>query len=187
MSEPVTPTLEVLIEQLKGSQRRLRQEAAHEVFLRTKEDPQALAPFIKDLVSALAAPEAHTRWEILDALTLLLDVDTRTAAGAFNAAEHALFDDLSSAVRLSAFLYLCRLANVSTKRSESVWPLLDEAIQCYHGDPEYRDMLSALLRMAQGTLSKNVKQALVERVQFDSENATGYIKSYSAQIVALLS
>jgi hypothetical protein len=69
-------------------------------------------------------------------------------------------------------------------RSDASWPLLDEAIQCYHGDPEYHDMLLALLEFARGDLSENTRDALIARISFDTTNSQAYIKAFSTQIVA---
>ena len=101
--------------------------------------------------------------------------------------EFPLFDDGSATVRLSAFVFLCRLGASSPERSDEVWPLLDEAIQCYHGDAEYRDMLVALLGLARGSASDATRKALAARVSFDAESGSGYIKSFSEQIVQALS
>ena len=95
-----------------------------------------------------------------------------------------MFDEDSATVRLGAFRFLCRLGASSPQRSDDAWPLLDEAIQCYHGNPEYHDMLIALLEFARGDLSDNARDALVARVGFDAENAQSYIKVFSAQIIA---
>ena len=100
-----------------------------------------VTPFVGSLMDALERPEAQTRWEVLDALTALVDEHAEEVAPAFEAAETALFDEDSAPVRLAGFVFLCRFGATSEERSDQVWPLLDEAIQCYHGDPEYRDML----------------------------------------------
>ena len=73
-----------------------------------------------------------------------------------------------------------------TTRSDLVWPLLDEAIQCYHGDAEYRDMLAALIGLARGCASDATRKALAGRVTFDAENGAGYIKTFSAEILQAL-
>ena len=97
-----------------------------------------------------------------------------------------LFDDGSAMVRLAAFVFLCRLAESSPERSDEAWPLLDEAIQCYHGDAEYRDMLVALLGVARGSASDATRAALADRVRFDAESGAGYMKAFSAEILQAL-
>ena len=177
-----------LIEELSGASRRRRQEVAHIIALTARAAPEAVAVHVDALVDALFRPEAQTRWEVLDALSAIAEKDPESVAGAFDGAEASLFDDGSATVRLSAFVFLCRLGASSPERSDEVWPLIDEAIQCFHGDAEYRDMLVALLGLAQGNASDATKKALADRVRFDAESgAAGYIKSFSAEILQALS
>ena len=172
-----------LIEELSGASRRRRQEVAHQLALSAKAHPQIMLPHVDALVDALYRPEAQTRWEVLDALSAVADVDADAVAEAYDGAEASLFDDGSATVRLAAFVFLCRLGASSPERSDQVWQLLDEAIQCYHGDAEYRDMLVALLGLARGDASEATKQALAARVRFDAESGSGYIKTFSAEIL----
>lgn len=181
------PTVPELVEMMGGSSRRRRQEAAHRIAEAAKENPAQVEPFAEQLLDALERPEAQTRWEVLDALTALVDTCPGKVEPAFDGAEESLFDDDSATVRLAAFVFLCRLGSTSPELSDRAWPLLDEAIQCYHGDAEYRDMLVALLGLAQGNVSDATKQALAARVKFDSQNGSGYIRSFSAQILQALS
>ena len=178
--------LEALIEELSGHSRRKRQLVAHVVKLLAEREPELLGPYVDDLVDALDRPEAQTRWEVLDALSSLAEVDPDAVTGAFEGAEASLFDDGSATVRLAAFVFLCRLAASSPERSDEAWPLIDEAIQCYHGDAEYHDMLVALVGLAQGKASDATKKALAARVKFDSENGAGYIRSFSLEILSAL-
>lgn len=172
-----------LIEELSGASRRRRQEVAHQLALSAKAYPQIMLPHVDALVDALYRPEAQTRWEVLDALSAVADVDADAVAEAYDGAEASLFDDGSATVRLAAFVFLCRLGASSPERSDQVWQLLDEAIQCYHGDAEYRDMLVALLGLARGDASEATKQALAARVRFDAESGSGYIRTFSAEIL----
>ena len=171
------------MEELAGSSRRRRQEVAHKIATVAHADANMVTPFVGSLMDALERPEAQTRWEVLDALTALVDEHAEGVAPAFEAAETALFDEDSAPVRLAGFVFLCRFGATSEERSDQVWPLLDEAIQCYHGDPEYRDMLVALLAFVQGAASASTKAALAERLKFDAENGASYVKSFSAQII----
>lgn len=173
-----------LVSALGGARRRSRQEAAHLIAQLAHENPQELVPFTDDLIDALYRPEAHTRWEVLDALGELVLLDADAVADGYDGAEASLFDEGSATVCLAAFRFLCRLGASSPERSDTVWHLLDEAIQCYHGNPEYRDMLIALLEYARGNLSDNAREALVARVGFDAANSQGFTKRFSAQIIA---
>lgn len=175
--------MRILVEELAGSSRRRRQEVAHKIATVAHTDASMVTPFVGSLMDALERPEAQTRWEVLDALTALVYEHAEEVAPAFEAAETALFDEDSAPVRLAGFVFLCRFGATSEERSDQVWPLLDEAIQCYHGDPEYRDMLVALLAFVQGAASAATKAALAERLKFDAENGASYVKSFSVQII----
>ena len=176
--------IESFIESLSNPSRRRRQEAAHEIAEIAQTAPEAFEGRVEDLIDALYRPEAQTRWEILAALASLSESYGNEVIKAFDGAEASLFDDTSSTVRLAAFLFLTRYGATSQKHSDQAWPLLNEAIQCYHGDAEYYDMLVGTLNFAKGVVSKETKAALKERFAFDAENATGYIQKFSAEIVA---
>ena len=179
--------LAALVDDLSGHSRLKRQLAARVVHLLAQREPALLEQYIPDLIDALYRPEAQTRWEILDALTLLVPDHAREVGAAYDGAEAALFDDLSAALRLSAFRLLCAWGATERGRSKKVWPILDEAIQCYHGDLEYRDMLGCLLSFAEGKIEGGVAGELAGRLQFDAENGKGsYLKARSAEIYNLL-
>lgn len=179
----VAGAIDSLVETLEGPRRRARQEAAHRLALVAHENASLLLPHVTSLMDALDRPEAQTRWEVFDALGEVALVDAGVVADAFDAAEVSLFDESSAPVRLGAFRLLCRVGASSPERSDVAWPLLDEAIQCYHGNPEYHDMLLTLREFAQGDLSDDAREALVARVSFDAENGQGFMKGYSAQII----
>lgn len=98
--------LSALIEDLSSSSRRTRQLAGRVVNLLAEREPDLLAPFIEQLVDALYRPEAQTRWEVLDALTLLVPEHAKECGAAYEGAEAALFDEISAPLRLSAFRFL---------------------------------------------------------------------------------
>ena len=184
MAEGTTASAQIdaLFKELQGTGRRRRQEVAHKLAAVAKANPSTLVGYIDQLVETLERPEAQTRWEILTALTELCADYAADLSGAFEGAEDSLFDDGSATVRLAAFVFLCRYGATSAERSDEAWPLLDEAIQCYHGDAEYRDMLGALLELARGAASEKTRAALAERVAFDASSGSGYIKTFSEQI-----
>ena len=189
MSEPTeeektSAALAALVDQLSAAGRRSRQDAAHTIESIARTSPELLLPHADRLVEALGRPEAQTRWEVLSTLSEMVQVDADAVADAFEGAESSLFDEGSATVRLAAFRFLARLGSTGARMSDEVWPLLDEAVQCYHGDPEYRDMLACLLDFAHGELSEATSQALAARVSFDAENGRSYIRSFSEQIVA---
>ena len=175
--------LKELVGELGGANRRRRQDAAHEIARLAKKDVDQLFDYAGDIIDGLDRPEAQTRWELLDALSEMARVDPGCVEEAFGGAEASLFDEDSSIARLAAFRFLTSYGATSGKRSEQVWKILEEAIQCYHGDPEYRDMLGCLLEMAKGTISDRTAQVMRSRVDFDARHGRGYIKAFSAEIV----
>lgn len=179
--------LSALIEDLSSSSRRSRQMAARVVSLFAQREPALLAPYIEQLIDALYRPEAQTRWEILDALTLLAPDNAKECGAAYEGAEAALFDEISAPLRLSAFRFLTVWGATERRRSEKVWPIVDEAIQCYHGDLEYRDMLALLFTFAHGQISGSVAAELAGRLHFDAENGKGsYLRVRSREIYEAL-
>lgn len=175
--------LEALTEALASGSRRDRQQAARIIAGVAREDASALVPFAAALVDALERPEAQTRWECLDALAQLVPIDGRACEKAVPGAESALFDEDSGPLRLAAMRFLCRLGATTEKRSEKVWSLIDEGIQCYHGDLEFQDMLIAVIDFSQGKLAPEVKTALADRMRFDAANGRGMLKKRATQIV----
>ncbi|MCI8467892.1 MAG: hypothetical protein HFJ75_00035 [Eggerthellaceae bacterium] len=168
---------------LADGSRRERQQAAALVAQVARINPEAVVAHAAALVDALNRPEAQTRWEALDALTELVPHDSRTCDKGVAGAETALFDEDSGPVRLAAMRFLCRLGATTENRSEKVWPLIDEGIQCYHGDLEFPDMLLAVIDFSAGKLSPTVKQELVDRMTFDATNGKGGLKKRASAIV----
>ncbi len=178
--------LNSLIDELLGSSRRDRQNAAGVLVATAKKDPNRLRNHINSFVEALNLPEARTRWEVLDVLSLMVAVDAASCDDAIEGAEASLFDEESGPVRLSAMRFLCKLGATSQERSNKVWPLIDEGIQCYHGDLEFNDMLQSLVEFSLGSLSDDVKKQLKERMSFDAQHGKGSIKHYSETIIGNL-
>ncbi len=179
--------LSALIEDLSSSSRRKRQLSARTVSLLAQTEPELLVPFIEQLIDALYRPEAQTRWEILDALSLLAPEHAKECGAAYEGAEAALFDELSAPLRLSAFRFLTVWGATERRRSEKVWPILDEAIQCFHGDLEYRDMLGFLYAFSHGQISGGVAGELAGRLHFDAENGKDkYLRVRSREIYEAL-
>ena len=179
--------LAALIEDLSSGSRRTRQLSAHVVALLAGRKPELLSDSIAQLIDALYRPEAQTRWEVLDALALLAPEHAKECGAAYEGAEAALFDEISAPLRLSAFRFLCVWGATERRRSEKVWPIMDEAIQCFHGDLEYRDMLGLLYAFANGQIAGSVAEELAGRLQFDAENGKGaYLKARSREIYDML-
>lgn len=175
--------LSKLADNLSGASRRTRQQSATALAMAAKKDPKRIAEVIDAIIDALNRPEAQTRWECLDALTELVAVDTRNCEKAIPGADSALFDEDNGPVRLAAMRFLCTLGATTANRSDKVWPLIDEAIQCYHGDLEFQDMLVAVIGFSEGAISANVKKELRNRMTFDATNGKGVLQKRAEQIV----
>ena len=176
-----------LIEDLQGDSRRKRQNAASVLSAVAANDASALTAYSDVFVAALNRPEAQTRWECLDVLTHIVDIESRSCDKAIPGAESALFDEESGPLHLAAMRFLCRLGSTTENRSMKVWPLIDEGIQCYHGDYEFQDMLVAVIGFSEGKLASDVAEQLKERMAFDAKNGKGMLKKRAAQIVENLS
>ena len=170
------------IERLASNSRRERQDASHQLADLARESPEVAAEVADELVEALDLPEAQTRWECLDALSAVALEYPDAVLEGFSGAENALFDEGSAAVRLSAFRFLSRYGAGAPDRSREAWALMSEAVQCYHGDPEYREMLVCLLDFAHGDIDDSVRDSLVARMGFDAKNGRGQIRRYSKAI-----
>lgn len=175
--------LKGLIEALSDGSRRGRQQAAKVIAGVAAVNAELLVPYASDLVDALERPEAQTRWECLDALTQMVPLDGKACEKAVPGAEAALFDEDSGPLRLAAMRFLCKLGATTEARSAKVWSLIDEGIQCYHGDLEFQDMLLAVIDFSQGKLDGSVKEALADRMRFDSTNGKGMLKRRATQIL----
>lgn len=175
-------TIQSYIETLSSDNRRERQKAASVIAAMAKENPAKMSEFIGGILDALDRPEAQTRWEVLDALTELVPVDSRNCEKAIVGAENALFGEDSGPLRLAAMRFLCKLGATTEARSEKVWGLIDEGIQCYHGDLEFQDMLVAVIDFSAGKLAPSVAEELAARMKFDAENGKGTLKKRATQI-----
>ncbi|MCL1847341.1 MAG: hypothetical protein FWF91_05190 [Coriobacteriia bacterium] len=177
--------LATLVDNLAGEARRIRQFSAAALGTISEGSPEALVAFIPQIADALHRPEAQTRWECLEVLTRIVSYDPEACDEALLGAEGSLYDEESGSARLAALRFLCAYGALDAKRSAKVWPLIDEAIQCYHGDPEFQDMLISVISFAGGRISKDVRGSLASRMEFDAENAKGPLKRRATQIIEL--
>ncbi len=173
-----------LVSLLSGSSRVQRQHAAMTIALAAADEPDSLTGYKGEVADALNRPESQTRWECLNALCELVRAGETFDEGILQSVEDALYDEDSGIVREGAFRFFCTYGAQNAKASDYVWPYLDEAIQCYHGDPEFADMLSSLLEFAEGKISSKTRKALTERMSFDAENAKGTLRMRAEQIIA---
>lgn len=175
--------LKDLLDDLCGTSRRNRQYAASTLSVTAKLNPETLIPYIGDLFDALELSEAQTRWECLDALSYMVAVAPDACREAIPGAEAALFDENNGLLHLSAMRFLCALAVVSHESSVELWPLIDEGIQCYHGDIEFSEMLTQVTMLSESDIDPFVKSALAARMAFDAANSRGSLKRRAQQII----
>lgn len=169
---------------LAGEDRRSRQIASSVVHEIALTEAALLKPFAGELADALHRPESQTRWEVLGTFEHLVPVDARLVDKALGGAETALHDEESGVVRLAAFRLMCAYGATTAHRSIRVWPLVDDAIRCYHGDAEFPAMLTSVYLMVTGNADDSVKTAAAERMLFDAENGKGLLKRRASRIVA---
>lgn len=172
-----------VVDALAGEDRRYRQFAASVVHDVAIHEPAKLKGFAEQLADALHRPESQTRWEVLGVFDKLVAVDARCVDKALDGAETALHDEESGVVRLAAFRLLTSYGATTGRRSERVWPLIAEAVRCYHGDAEFPAMLSGLYRMVAGQAADEVKLAAAELMRFDAETGKGLLKRRASRIV----
>ena len=182
--EAMLEARDAYVSDLAHGNRRERQRAAHGLNLLAQEDASVVAEVADELISALEHTEAQTQWECLNALAEIAMLDPYLVEDAFPVAEELLFEDGSAVTRMAAFRFVARYGAHGSQESERSWPLLSEAVQCYHGDSEYRNMLQGLLEFAHGSISDDVRALLAKRMSFDAKNGRGFIRTYSAEIVA---
>ena len=180
-------SIKTYVEALESSSRRERQNAAAILAEVARMNVDVVVPYGNELVEALEKPEAQTRWEVLDALSEVCAKDSRVCDKALPGAENALYDEDSGPLRLAAMRFLCTLGATTENRSEKVWPLIDEGIQCYHGDVEFNEMLLALVDFSTGKLAPSVKKEFAERMKFDADNGKGTLGKRASQIEKNLS
>ncbi len=174
-------------EMLKGSSRKKRQQAASVFCFLCKEDVDVAKDYADDIADAINRPEDQTRWNTLNSLDLLGKAGLHFKEDVFEAAEDAMYDENSGVLRQSAFQFFCGYASASREHSDEVWSLIDEAIQCYHGNQEFNAMLTSLVELAQSdSISDEALQGLATRMKFDADSAKGTLGMRSQQIVDAL-
>ena len=103
---------------------------------------------------------------------------------AFSGTSAALHDEDSGVVRLAAFRLLATYGATTETRSEKVWPLLGEAIRIYHGDSEFPQMLTGLIKLVSGNASDEVREAAADTMSFDADHSKGLTGRRAKQVVS---
>ena len=169
-------TSDELVKVMAGPSRINRKNAAKYLLGYVKEDPKAHKEYIPDFIDALSRPEAQTRWQALDCLTYLVDIDPKSCKDAVEQAEEALFDDRSGLVRESAVRFLCHYGATSKVRSKEVWPLIKEALQQNHGELDFDKILGYINFYAAGKINDDIKKELRAVVKDIANSVSGPTK-----------
>ena len=169
---------------LEGDDRAQRVLAAKSIHVVADQQPEVLKDRAEDLADALNRPEAQTRWEILGALEKMVPVDARVVDKALTPTQIALHDADSGVVRLAAFRLLATYGATTERRSEKVWPLLNEGIRVFHGDQEFPQMLSGVIRLISGNCSDKVREEAADTMAFDAEHSKGLLGRRAKRIVS---
>lgn len=183
MTDDAEALVALSVENLQGRSRRSRQEASQILARLAKDDPESVADHADALIAALEVHEAQTRWQCLEALADIARVAPESILEGFDGAEAALFEEGSPSMRVAAFRFMVCYSMVSPERSAEAWPIMAEALQCYHGDPEYRDMLICLRDLVGADLDANVRANLLSRMAFDSKQGRGLVRAYATDIM----
>ena len=185
--DPEVVDLDLLVESVQSGSRLKRQKAAATLSKLAHVNPEAVRPLNDVLIQALDNDEARTRCSVLETLLILLDQDPSIAPKASDYAEEALFDEDNGSLRLMGMRFLCKIGAANPEASLKVWPSIDEALQCFHGDVEFNDMLLAVAGYAAGEVDDTVKTGLRERLSFDSLNSKGLLRKRAQAVLDALS
>jgi len=174
-----------LIEALTSSSRLTREYASQALLDIEKNDPELIADFKDAFIDALYRPEAPTRYNCLEIISILAQQDMRLVDKAWDPCEECLYDEESGTVRLAAFKVFTAYGASTCPRSRKAWLLISDALRCYHGDPEFISMLNEFIDMLKGNVDESVKDGAYEQFLFNAENATGLLKRKAQEIVTL--
>jgi hypothetical protein len=176
-----------LVTRLSAGAKAERAKAAHLIHEVACLDVQRLFLHVDHLIAALDNPEPQTRWEVLGALEEIASRSAKLLDKAIIPTTNSLHDEDSSVVRLAAFRVLSIYGSTSIRRSEKVWPLLDEALRCYHGDSEYPGMLTALALFVDGRAPKALKLEAGALVEPDASHPKAAIARGARRVFAIAS
>jgi hypothetical protein len=174
-----------LVTRLFSDSKPERAQAAKTVHEASVASPAALEPHVDAMVEALEHPEPQTRWELLGALEEVARSSPKLLDKAVVPATACLHDAGSSVVRVAAFRMLAQYGGSSKKRAEQVWPLLDEALRCYHGDSEYPGMLAGLVLLVDGRAPDEVKKEAAALVEPDASHPRAAISRRARQVFSV--
>jgi len=175
-----------LAEALSDSSRLTREYASQVLLDIAQTDPEMVGEFSTAFIDALHRPEAPTRYNVLAIIGILAQKDMRLVDTAWDGIEECLYDEDSGTVRLAAFKVIAAYGATTPTRSKKVWPLISDALRCYHGDAEFISMLNEFIAMLKGNVADEVKQEACDQFKFNAENATGLFQRKAKEIVSFI-
>jgi hypothetical protein len=175
-----------LVEALSSSSRLTREYSSQALCDIAHSNAELIEEFKDDFIDALHRPEAPTRYNSLEIIRCLSLKDMRLIDRAWDGVEECLYDEDSGTVRLEAFRLLTTYGETTPARSKKAWPLISDALRCYHGDPEFMTMLNEFITMLKGNVSEEVRQEACNQFQFNADNATGLFKRKAQEIVSFI-
>jgi hypothetical protein len=133
---------------LGGADPRVRGGAAEALALFAETDPDAVAPFVADLVAALDFEEIHTREQAGARWPLW-----PSAASGWRRVRPdppGAFDPANPTIRRYAALAIARFGAGDPERARRAFPHLAEALRRFHDRPRSADILGAIALLARG-------------------------------------
>ena len=135
---------------LGGADPRVRGGAAEALALFAETDPDAVAPFVADLVAALDFEEIHTREQAWRALAAVALTQPERLADEFDLIRLGAFDPANPTIRRYAALAIARFGAGHPERARRAFPHLAEALRRFHDRPRSADILGAIALLARG-------------------------------------
>ena len=119
-----------------------------EILTMTAQDqPEAVAPYLDQVIPLLAAKDKRVRWEAMHTLALIARHVAGPMAALLPQLREAIRQDTSTIVRGYAVEALGEYAGTSASAAQAAWPVLLEALTLWEGD--YANLaLVALTRAA---------------------------------------
>ncbi len=171
LGEGVITIVDRLIDELAGPVRRTRQEAASTLAEMAREHADRLEPDVERVTEALSTPCTAPRRRRAGRRSMPCG-GRHVPPGSWPRrpmrAPRPRCSTRTQSRALSTPSACSRAWGASSPElSDKVWPLLDEAIQCFHGDLGTAICSTACLSLPGRIDADASKQALVERISFD--------------------
>lgn len=184
--DPSVLNMDKLVSDISSNSRLSRQKAASTFSKLARVEPERVLAHLDLLFAALDCKEARTKAAVLETLAVLSAHDSSLVEKVYDYAEEALFDDDDGSLRLMGMFFLCKAGAVNQQASLRAWPLIDEALQCFHGEPEFCDMLTFVSEYAATLEDSSIKEGLKSRLSFDAESSSGILRKRAQSILSLL-